>query len=105
MKTAIDRFAGTQRLFHVTHFANVPGILRYGLQTAFSRGRKKIWLCGQRKLAWALWQVPRAHGHHPSDYVILEVYIAPRLIRRNRKHIYTSVHEIANWQIRRFDAV
>jgi len=97
--TLPSRFAGFTPLFHVTHADNVQRIKRYGLETAFARGRKRIWLCTEKRLAWALNHVPASHGHRSEEYVILQVFVPSSDLRRARKGIFTTDRNVANWAI------
>ena len=61
-------------VYHWTHRSNLPSIMREGIDPAYSEGRAHLsWVCGPRRIGWALAHIAQRHGWEPDDMVLLKV--------------------------------
>jgi hypothetical protein len=89
-------------LRHATLIRNLPGIERRGLVCGKSKGRRPVvWLHSPAKSFWATLHTIRRHGGRAEAVVILLVDVPRAWLRRNRKGLWYSVHDIPADRIRR----
>ena len=89
-------------LRHATLIRNLPGIERRGLLCGKSKGKRPVvWLHSAGKSFWATLHTIRRHGGRAEAVVILLVDVPRAWLRRNRKGLWYSVHDIPADRIRR----
>ena len=89
-------------LRHATLIRNLPGIERRGLLCSKSKGRRPVvWLHSPAKSFWATLHTLRRHGGRAEAVIILLVDVPRAWLRRNRKGLWYSVHDIPADRIRR----
>jgi hypothetical protein len=89
-------------LRHATLVRFLPGIERRGLLCCKSRGKRLVvWLHSPAKSFWAALHTVRRHGGRVEAVVILLVDVPRAWLRRNRKGLWYSVHDIPADRIRR----
>ena len=88
-------------LRHATLARNLPGIIKAGLLTSKSQGKLPVvWLCCRAKTAWAALHTIRRHGGRVEGVVILEFDVPRRWLRRSKRGLYYSPHDIPPERIR-----
>jgi hypothetical protein len=86
---------------HATLARNLPGIIKAGLLTSKSRGKRPlVWLCCPAKTAWAALHTVRRHGGRVESVVILEMDMPRRWLRRSKKGLWYCPRDIAPERIR-----
>jgi hypothetical protein len=89
-------------LRHATLIRNLPAIERRGLLCSKSKGRRPfVWLHSPAKSFWAALHTVRRHGGRAEAVVILLVDVPRAWLRRNRKGLWYSFHDIPADRIRR----
>ena len=89
-------------LRHATLIRNLPGIERRGLLCGKSRGKRPVvWLHTPAKSFWAALHTVRRHGGRVEAVVILLVDVPRAWLRKSRKGLWYSVHDIPVDRIRR----
>lgn len=64
----------TTYVYHWTHRENLASIMREGIDPAYSEGRShQAWVCGPRRIGWALAHIAQRHGWGADDMVLLKV--------------------------------
>jgi hypothetical protein len=88
-------------LRHATPRRNLPSIRQRGLLCSKSRGRLPVvWLHSPAKSAWAVLHTVKRHGGRVEDVVILEVEVPRRWLRRHRRGLRYSAHDVTSARIR-----
>ena len=89
-------------LRHATPLRNLPGIQRHGLLCSKSKGRlKAVWLATEGKSSWAAMHVAWRHGARIEAVLTLEVDVPRSWLRRSRKGLWYSTHDVPPDRIRR----
>jgi hypothetical protein len=88
-------------LRHATLIRNLPGIERRGLLCRKSRGKRLVvWLHSAGKSFWAALHTVRRHGGRAEAVIILLVDVPRAWLRKSRKGLWYSCHDIAPDRIR-----
>jgi hypothetical protein len=88
-------------LRHATPARNLPGIIKAGLLTSKSRGKRPVvWVCCRAKTAWAALHTIRRHGGRAENVVILEVDVPRRWLRRSKRGLWYCPRDIPPERIR-----
>jgi hypothetical protein len=91
----------TVLLRHATPARNLPSI-RKGLLCARSQGRlPAVWLHSPSATWWAVTHTVLRHGGRVEDVVVLEVAVPRAWLRRHRRRLWYSAHDIPAWRIAR----
>ena len=89
------------KLRHATLARNLASICRAGLLTSKRQGKlPAVWLCCRAKTAWAALHTIRRHGGRVEGVVILEIDVPRRWLRRSKRGLYYSLHDIPPERIR-----
>jgi hypothetical protein len=89
------------RLCHATFTRHLGSICRGGLLTAKSTGKlPAVWLCSPAKALWAVAHVVKRHGGRIESVVVLEVDVPRRWLRRSRKGLWFTRHDVPPDRIR-----
>jgi RNA:NAD 2'-phosphotransferase (TPT1/KptA family) len=87
---------------HATLARNLPGIIKAGLLTSKSQGKRHlVWVCGRAKTAWAALHVVKRHGGRVESVVILEIDVPRDWLRRSRSGLWSCPRDIPPDRIRR----
>jgi hypothetical protein len=88
-------------LRHATLARNLPSIIKAGLLSSKSQGKlAAVWLCSAAKTLWATGHVVRRHGGRIESVVVLEIDVPRRWLRRSKKGLWYSRHDIPPDRIR-----
>ena len=88
-------------LRHATLARNLPGIVKAGLLTSESQGKRPVvWVCCRAKTAWAALHTIKRHGGRIENVVILELVIPRRWLRRWKKGLWYCPRDIPPERIR-----
>jgi hypothetical protein len=88
-------------LRHATLASNLPSIIKAGLLTSKSQGKlPAVWLCSAAKTLWAAAHVVRRHGGRIESVVVLEIDVPRRWLRRSKKGLWYSRHDIPPERVR-----
>ena len=88
-------------LHHATLARNLASICRAGLLTSKSQGKLPVvWLCCPAKTAWAALHTLKRHGGRVEGVVILEFDVPRRWLRRSKRGLYYSPHDVPPERIR-----
>jgi hypothetical protein len=86
---------------HATPARNLPGIIKAGLLTSKSRGKRPlVWLCCPAKTAWAALHTVRRHGGRVEGVVILELDVPRRWLRRSKPGLWSCPRDVPPERIR-----
>jgi hypothetical protein len=86
---------------HATLARNLPGIIKAGLLTSKSRGKRPVvWVCGRTNTAWAALHVVKRHGGRVEGVVILELDVPRDWLRRSRPGLWYCPRDIPPERIR-----
>ena len=86
---------------HATPARNLPGIIRAGLLTSKSRGKRPlVWVCGRAKTAWAALHVVKRHGGRVEGVVVLELDVPGHWLRRSKPGLWCCPRDIPPDRIR-----
>ncbi len=89
-------------LRHATPARNVNSILRRGLLCSYSKGKLPVvWVCTPARSWWAVLHVIERHGGGVETGVVLEIGEPQSWLRKNRKGLWSSVHDVPADRIRR----
>ena len=79
-------------VYHWTHRTNLTSILTTGLDPAYSEGRAHLaWVCGPRRIGWALQHIAMRHGWEPDEMVLLKINgDLPCLRDSGRQYLYNT---------------
>jgi hypothetical protein len=89
-------------LRHATLIRNLPGIERRGLLCSKSKGRLPVvWLHSAGKSFWATLHTVKRHSGRAEAVIILLVDVPRAWLRKSRKGLWYSVHDIPADRIRR----
>jgi hypothetical protein len=89
------------RLRHATLARNLNSILRAGLLTSKSQGKRPVvWLGCPVKSLWAAAHVVRRHGGRIEQVVILEIDVPRSWLRRSKKGLWYCPRDISPDRIR-----
>lgn len=88
-------------LYHATHVRNLGPILREGVLTAFSEGKKElVWLVNETMTAYAIAHVANRHNWCRSMVVLIEVReLSGRLLGTCWPGIYNTDQDIKPAQL------
>jgi hypothetical protein len=82
-------------LRHATLARNLPSIIRAGLLTSKSQGKRPVvWVCCRAKTAWAALRTIKRHGGRIEGVVILEIDVPRRWLRRKRRGLWYCPRDI-----------
>src|SRR5262245_48505168 len=86
---------------HASFARNLPGIIKAGLLTGKSQGKRPlVWVCCRAKTAWAALHVVKRHGGRVENVVILEIDIPRPWLRRSRPGLWYCPRDIPPERIR-----
>jgi hypothetical protein len=88
-------------LHHATFRSKLSSILRDGLQTARSTGKRlAVWLCTATNAPWAALHVAARHGGSIRSVVVLEVNVPRSWLKRHRAGLFYVPRDIPPERIR-----
>jgi RNA:NAD 2'-phosphotransferase (TPT1/KptA family) len=88
-------------LHHASFRAKLSSILRRGLLTAKSTGKRPaVWLCSAANAPWAALHVAARHGGSIRSVVILEIDVPRAWLRRHGKGLFYVPRDIPPERIR-----
>jgi hypothetical protein len=80
---------------HATLARNLPSIIKAGLLTSKSQGKRPlVWVCGRAKTAWAALHVVKRHGGRVESVVILELDVPQRWLRRSKPGLWYCPRDV-----------
>ncbi len=90
-------------LRHATLARNINSILRLGLLTSYSRGKRPVvWACSPARTTWAVLHVIKRHGGRAESTVVLEIDVPRSWLRRSsRKRVWICRRDIPPARIKR----
>jgi hypothetical protein len=88
-------------LRHATLSRNLPGIRRGGLLTSKSQGKRPVvWLHAPGKTEWAALHTVRRHSGRVENFVVLELDVPRRWLRRSKRGLWYCPRDVPPARIR-----
>lgn len=87
---------------HTTERRNLESILKVGLLTSKSRGRRKaVWFTGSSRIAWAFRHCQGKRRCRPEELITLTVWVPDTWIQRYSRAVYYVMRDVPACNIHR----